>query len=216
MQETKLDTSKIDFAKLRDIVNRFLAEDFTININPNSFRCDRNTHPLVKSDFELVNEVNQFQSDFATDEKPIIVTCGMANCVGLLAYDLEKGIAFLGHTDSFSFRYTASDSFGNPSISAHVGHIFRDLSTKDETFNLTVIIAKGEFPESQYITTIRQNLNKPPSNVKIISITELDTDGSIGIDKRTGKLVSYDPKLNPFRSTDVGPAWGRAFFKSED
>ncbi len=59
--------------------------------------------PLVEKDFDLVQEAPQLLAKTATPKKPILVTFGLANRIGIVAYSEENDFAFLAHSDTFHF-----------------------------------------------------------------------------------------------------------------
>ncbi|MFA5174230.1 MAG: hypothetical protein WC438_03540 [Candidatus Pacearchaeota archaeon] len=164
----------------------------------------RRYHPLFSGDFKEIQEVHQMDCFFSTPEKPILATYGLANCLGVLAYDPLKKIAFLGHSDAFSYKYKGEDKLGHPSVNAHVSRFFWDLRDRKDNYLLDAWIVIGSNPDNKAIETTEntfKDLNNSPyfSGVRIRKLERLNVkdDGSIGIDSRTGRLFSYDPKLNP-------------------
>lgn len=203
--------SKETEAKNRATIERLLKSiDFEELIN---HQAKDSVSSLIQN-YDLVKEVGMSKYDFATEEKPILATWGLATCTGILAYDLEKKFAFLSHSDPMlSYLYTGEDSLGKPSISAHVRNLVNKIDEGDESYKLSFIIYKGDFPEKNAIKTIRENIESIKSpNIEVVSLLEKEAfeGGSIAFDSRNGRKTMYNPKENPYHveNPDVKNIYG--------
>lgn len=141
-------------------------------------------------------EVYQGSWKIASPNKPLIATRNLADCVGILVYDLDKEFAFLSHSDIGSFTY--SEKKGK--ISIHLQELIRKLESTQESYNLTVIIFPGDYTEDDSITAIYNTLNQIQShNITIESIEErkpfidfqVPGTRSILFNSQTGELLPY-------------------------
>jgi len=137
----------------------------------------------------------------ATVNKPILATYGLANCIAILAYDINQRFAFLSHSDAMSFLYRSDDNLGHPSQSAHIAWLDYELGKRSAMFDLEMGLITGSDPDKKSLEIIKKDIEELRKKLYIISLNlkeiNVGDDGSIGIDSRTGKLFSYDPLLNP-------------------
>lgn len=174
--------------------------------------------PLALAEFDKTLIVEQGTYGVGSVTKPILVTQGIGNSVGLLIHEPESRLGFLSHSDSMSFLYSCVDGdgshvlgckWGNPRHSAHVRALFGALSgAAERRFDLQVTVIRGPETTDESVAKITDSLNyRRPSNVKLSSSSLISVpDGSIGIDIRSGLIVSFNPSFDqPKRANSSHP-----------
>ncbi len=145
-------------------------------------------------------EVHQGSWRITSPTTPIIATKNLADCVGILVYDLDKEFAFLSHSDINSFTYRINKGDRRKDKSIHLQELIRKLESTQEDYHLKVIIFPGDYTEDDSITAIYNTLEQiQNSNITIESIEErkpfIDSivpgTRSISFNSQTGELLPY-------------------------
>jgi hypothetical protein len=120
--------------------------------------------PVEKLDESLIKLIPTFGDGCTDNTHPILATEGLYNCTGIIAYDLNKQYAHLGH--SFPNQYCEQNRLGLRVTSEHALKIFDTLSKK-ELYKLKFIILAGK------------RANKSMINIMINSILALERKSAL-------------------------------------
>jgi len=169
----------------------------------------------VEIDLEIVKQVYTSCKEVADFKKPILATERIYNCTGILAYDLNKEYAFLGHSygnEAYGIDNSTSPSQiyrGDhyktprwmPEASIHVIEMLDTLS-KRELYHLKFFILVGSKPNeslvSAMINTImhlrRKNISIESIELKKPFISGIHTENDVIM----GKKYNWEwHRLNP-------------------
>lgn len=139
----------------------------------------------VEINSESIKQVYTSFSGVANYEKPILATEGIYNCAGILAYDLNKRYAFLGH--SYGNEAYGIDNSTSPSqiydghyhiaprgimlgSSIHVIEMLDTLSKK-ELYQLKITIIVGSKPNLRLVSAmINTIIHLRRKNISLVSM----------------------------------------------
>ncbi len=167
-------------------------------------------------DFTKVEEIhqNEFGVTRKTDPKPMLVTYGLVNCVGVAGYSEDTGVGFLAHYQDNTELPLA--------ISMLLYHISQSADGQAATFR--VRIKGGISGMSEHLVSglrsrlalplredIRFELDGNTSDVLRPDIGGVD----LGIDTQTGALIeTYNPLQNPYHREHLPPEYQDLVFNS--
>lgn len=167
----------------------------------------RQIFPPFSGNYNELQDVPQMSWQIATheSEKPVLATSGLSNCIGVVAYDRRKKLAFLSHSDSFSCACGRNEwdskkqDFVYVNVNGDVRSFYRRLTEMEGEFELDVKMIIGNYPDKEMIDITRRTIEKTGDRVRLLNLERIDMGqlGSVAIDARTGKLFTYDPELNP-------------------
>lgn len=143
---------------------------------------------------------NEFAITHADAAKPVLVTCGIGDCIGLAAWEPDHRIGFLTHMPSgvdTEAVFQALASLGNGQsmkfIVEMAGGIADNNTDKRLMESLKVfLIEKNQHPNLSFA------VNTDRAMVQTHSTWNLRGQ-ELGIDSRTGEFIGqYNPFRNPF------------------
>lgn len=165
-------------------------------------------------DYGLVEEIfqNEIGVTIAQDPKPILVTYGLLNCVGLVGFNENQRIGFVMHYQD------------NTDVDKAFGVLLYNLSrlTKGQQRTFKVRIAGGLSGMSEkLVSKLKAKLQVPIRDdirfeIKAENVLGHVLEGrNIGIDTRTGGFIeSYEPLKNPNHREPPPPEIKEMIFRS--
>lgn len=165
-------------------------------------------------DYGLVEEVfqNEFGVTTAQDPKPILVTYGLMNCVGLVGFNEDQNIGFVTH---YQDNTNIDEAFG-----ALLYHLSRLTEEQQRIFKVRIAGGLSGMSE-KLVSQLKAKLQTPlRGDIRFELYGEdvlvHDQKGrDIGIDTQTGKFIdSYNPLNNPNHREPYPPEVKKMIFQS--